>query len=139
VVPSEVYLEFDGRLLPGFDFEDIKREILAITGDDLVLDVLNYSPSHHRPDLSMFDFFGEVLKTMDPDGIPIPLLLSASTDARHFAQIGIQTYGFTPMNLPEGFDMMKYIHAADERVPVEAFQFGVSAIDLALRRYAGGI
>ncbi len=139
VIPSEVYLEFDGRLLPGFDFEDIKREILAITGNDLDLDILHYSPNLHQPDLSMFEFFGEVLKEMDPDGIPIPLLLSASTDARHFAQIGIQTYGFIPMNLPEGFDMMKYIHAADERIPVDAFRFGESAIELALRRYSGAL
>jgi acetylornithine deacetylase/succinyl-diaminopimelate desuccinylase-like protein len=41
-------------------------------------------------------------------------------DAKHFERAGIQTYGFTPMNLPEEFVCSEIIHAADERIPVEA-------------------
>jgi len=48
------------------------------------------------------------------------MLLPATNDAKFFSRLGIQTYGFTPMVLPEEFNFMQTIHAADERIPVEA-------------------
>jgi acetylornithine deacetylase/succinyl-diaminopimelate desuccinylase-like protein len=63
----------------------------------------------------------------------MPLLLSGVTDARFFAQLGIQTYGFLPMDLPGG--LISTVHAADERIPVEAVTFGTDAIYRALQRF----
>jgi hypothetical protein len=60
----------------------------------------------------------------DPAGLPVPLLLSGVTDGRFFARLGIQTYGFLPLNLPPWFDFTRLIHAADERLPVAALDFG---------------
>jgi acetylornithine deacetylase/succinyl-diaminopimelate desuccinylase-like protein len=65
----------------------------------------------------------------------VPLLLTATTDAKHFARLGIQTYGFTPMNLSEKFVFFNLIHAVDERIPVEAVNFGTEAIYEALKHY----
>jgi acetylornithine deacetylase/succinyl-diaminopimelate desuccinylase-like protein len=62
-------------------------------------------------------------------------MLPAVSDARFFARLGIQHYGFVPMNLPPGFDFMATIHAADERIPVESLQFGTTAVFMALQRY----
>jgi acetylornithine deacetylase/succinyl-diaminopimelate desuccinylase-like protein len=56
-------------------------------------------------------------------------------DAKHFERAGIQTYGFTPMNLPEEFVCSEIIHAADERIPVEAVDFGTNAVYTALQLY----
>src|SRR5437763_11402325 len=42
------------------------------------------------------------------------------TDARFFARLGIQTYGFLPLRLPADFRFTGLIHAADERVPADA-------------------
>ena len=39
------------------------------------------------------------------------------------------------MKLPEGFAFNRLIHAADERIPVEALRFGVGAVRSVLRRY----
>ena len=58
------------------------------------------------------------------------------TDGRFFARLGIQTYGFLPLNLPDGFEFLKLIHAADERVPADAVRFGAEAIRRAVERYA---
>jgi acetylornithine deacetylase/succinyl-diaminopimelate desuccinylase-like protein len=63
------------------------------------------------------------------------MLLTAVTDGRHFARLGIQSYGFTPMNLPAGFNFPEIIHAADERIPVEALEFGANAIYKTLQRF----
>jgi acetylornithine deacetylase/succinyl-diaminopimelate desuccinylase-like protein len=65
----------------------------------------------------------------------MPLLLAGVTDGRFFSQLGIQTYGFTPMKLPADFNTNGLIHAADERIPVEAVAFGANAIYELLKRY----
>jgi acetylornithine deacetylase/succinyl-diaminopimelate desuccinylase-like protein len=70
--------------------------------------------------------------------VPVPLLLSAVTDARFFSRLGIQTYGFLPMQLPEDFDFSRTIHGVDERIPIETLEFGTSTILKAMKRYRPG-
>lgn len=137
VIPGEVSLGMDGRLLPGFKPEDMIRELRAIVGDDVQLDVVEYDPGPNEPDMSLFNTLGGILKEADPEGIPIPLLLSGVTDGRFFNQLGIQTYGFLPMNLPDDLAFAQIIHAADERVPGSAIEFGAQMIFKALGRFGG--
>jgi hypothetical protein len=47
----------------------------------------------------------------------------------------VQSYGFLPLRLPDGFELMPLVHAADERVPADALQFGVDAIARVIERY----
>jgi acetylornithine deacetylase/succinyl-diaminopimelate desuccinylase-like protein len=75
------------------------------------------------------------LRELDPDARPIPLLLPAVTDGRFFARLGIRTYGFLPMRLPEEMRFMDLIHSEDERVPAEAVEFGAEAIGRVLERF----
>jgi acetylornithine deacetylase/succinyl-diaminopimelate desuccinylase-like protein len=137
VIPSEITVELDGRLLPGFNSDDMLTELKQIIGEDVELELLRHDSNPAELDLGLFDTLSSVLTKADPDGIPMPMLLPAVTDARFFSRLGIQTYGFTPMNLPVGFDFFKAIHAADERVPVEAVDFGAKAIYELLKRYDG--
>ena len=39
------------------------------------------------------------------------------------------------MQLPEELDFSKALHAADERIPVEAVAFGANAVYQVLQRY----
>lgn len=137
VIPSEVSLELDGRMLPGFKPEQMLAELRVVLGDDVQLDVTEYDPGPAEPDMSLFDTLAVILKEADPDGVPIPLLLSGVTDGRFFSQLGIQTYGYLPMTLPEDFNFASVIHAADERVPAAAIEFGAQAIFKALGRFGG--
>ena len=57
------------------------------------------------------------------------------TDGRFFSRIGIQTYGFLPLDLPEGFDAFSLVHAADERVPAHSLRFGAEALFRTLGRF----
>lgn len=52
-----------------------------------------------------------------------------------WAGLGIQTYGFLPMNLPPEVDFIRTIHGADERTPVAALDFGTDAVYKVLERY----
>jgi acetylornithine deacetylase/succinyl-diaminopimelate desuccinylase-like protein len=76
-----------------------------------------------------------VLQELDPEGIPMPLLQGGVTDGRFFSQLGIQTYGFMPMRLPGEFPVLEVVHAADERVPAAAIEFGTEAVSRALQRF----
>jgi acetylornithine deacetylase/succinyl-diaminopimelate desuccinylase-like protein len=135
VIPSEISVELDGRLLPGQTPEDMLRELRTIVGSDVQLDVLQFDPGPADPDMSLFDTLAGILKEADPEGIPVPLILSGVTDGRFFSQIGIQTYGYLPMPLPDDFNFANTIHAADERVPAAAIEFGAQAIYKALSRF----
>ncbi|MCU0599492.1 MAG: M20/M25/M40 family metallo-hydrolase [Desulfobacterales bacterium] len=128
VIPGEVSVQLDGRLLPGYTFEDMKTELKSIIGDDVELEILRYDPGPTEPDMGMFDTLSDILRQADPDGIPVPFLLSGVTDGRFFSKLGIQTYGFLPMKLPKDFNFTKTIHGTDERIPVAAVEFGANAI-----------
>lgn len=136
VIPSEISLELDGRLLPGFKPEDMVNELRPIVGKDVELEVVQFDPGPSEPDMGMFDMLSQILREADPDGIPIPLLLSGVTDGRFFSKLGIQTYGYLPMTLPEDFNFSATIHAANERVPAAAVEFGANAIFKALERFS---
>lgn len=135
VVPTEGSVLIDGRLLPGQRPEDFLRELSDVVGEDVELEVLAYDETDCAIDYGLFPLLADVLTDLDPEARPIPMLLPAVTDGRFFARIGIQSYGFVPLRLDASFDFIETIHAADERVPVEALEFGTRAISQVLARY----
>ena len=136
VIPSEVELRLDARLLPGFSAADACAEIRALVGPALELEVERSDPAAPvEPDLGLWDVLAGVLQDADPDVTPLPYLMPAITDGRFFERLGIQNYGFTPMQLPDDFRFQRLVHAADERVPVDAVEFGTRAIRQVLERF----
>lgn len=135
VIPSEIALELDGRLLPGFKPDDMIAELRRLIGDDVELKVLRHDSGPAEPDMGFFDTLAGILREADPGALPVPMFMPGVTDGRFFSQLGIQTYGFTPMNLPPGLELLQKAHAADECIPVEALDFGTNAIYQALQRY----
>lgn len=136
VVPGKATVELDGRVLPGYGSEDLVREVRAVIGDDVELEVTRYEPAPTAAvDYALFDLLAGALRDGDPAGTPIPMLLPGITDGRLFARLGIQHYGFVPMRLPKELRFAELIHAADERVPVDALEFGTRAIGTVLERY----
>jgi acetylornithine deacetylase/succinyl-diaminopimelate desuccinylase-like protein len=135
VVPSTIEVELDTRALPGFTPEQVIAEVRDLIGTDIELELVRYDPGPAAPDLTLFDQLAGVMRELDPDGIPVPFMQPGVTDARFFAPLGIQTYGFVPLRLPPEFDFLSVVHAADERVPVSALEFGAEAIFRALQRF----
>ena len=136
VIPSELQLELDGRLLPGQTADDLFRELRELVDDDdLELEATSYEPGSQRADLSLMPMLSEVLTTADPEAVPLPMLMPGITDGRFFARLGIQTYGFLPMRLPAEMKFTSLIHAADERVPAQEIGWGTDRICEVLTRY----
>ena len=135
VIPSEIEVQMDGRILPGFEPDNFLAEIKRITGNDVEFDIAHYDAFHGKPDMGLFDTLAAILKEADPDAVPLPMMLPGVTDGRLFARLGIQTYGFLPMKLPHGFNFSKLIHAADERIPEDALLFGADSLYKLIERY----
>jgi acetylornithine deacetylase/succinyl-diaminopimelate desuccinylase-like protein len=137
VIPSEVLLELDGRLLPGQTPDDLFGELRALAGDDGLEFDANFEPGPEHADMSLLPLLSDVLTEADPGAVALPMLLPGVTDGRFFARIGIQTYGFLPMRLPPEMRFMSLIHAADERVPAEEVRWGSARIGEVIARYSG--
>lgn len=138
VVPSEIVLNLDGRMLPGFTPQQMIAEVRQLVKEDVEIRQVGQGVPNPNPlDMSQFETLAGILRELDPTGYPIPYMMPAVSDARHFAKLGIQNYGFLPLDLPDGFNFSATIHAADERVPVDAIHFGTRGIGMFLERYAG--
>lgn len=135
VIPAEVTAVLDGRLLPGFAPDDMLAELHDLLGRDLQLDVVRFDPGPPAPDMGLFPTLAGILERADPGATATPLLMPGVSDARFFARLGIQNYGFLPMKLPPDFDFWSGVHGADERVPAAAVEFGAAAVREALGRF----
>lgn len=135
VIPAEVTVGLDGRLVPGAKPDELLGELQHLLGNDVEIEVVKHEPGPATSNMGLFNTLGDVLRRLDPEGIPLPYVLAGVTDARFFARLGIQTYGFTPLRLPADFNFVATVHAADERVPVDALEFGVQAVTQVLQRF----
>ena len=135
VIPSEIKLGLDTRLLPGFEPQDVFAELRAVLGEQLDYEVVLFDRSTADTDFGLLPLLADVLGRAHPGSYQAPYLLPGSSDARFFDQLGIQSYGFIPMNLPPDFNFFETIHAANERIPIESVEFGASAMFEAIRRY----
>jgi len=134
-VPSEVEVQMDVRLLPGFGPDDVIKELRPIIGRDIELELLLYDEGPAEPDMGLFDTLAGILKEADPEGIPVPILMTGSSDACFFSRLGIQTYGYMPMQLPQDMQFNRILHSVNERIPVETLQFGTDTIYKAIQSF----
>ena len=135
VIPGEITLGLDGRLLPGSTPDDMVHELRTLLGDDVDIAVAHYEPGPEPADMERYAVLADIIRKADPEGIPVPYLVSGVTDARHFAKLGIQSYGFIPMQIPD--ELIQTIHAADERIPVATLEWGTQVLLETLQRFKG--
>lgn len=137
VHPSEIVLQLDGRLLPNSTPEELVNKLNTLLGNNknIEIEVSHFSLGPQEPNMGLFDMLGNLLHQADPTGTAVPLILPGVTDARFFTHLGIQTYGFLPMILPEKLNFTQTIHAADERIPAAALPFGTNLIHAALQQF----
>jgi acetylornithine deacetylase/succinyl-diaminopimelate desuccinylase-like protein len=137
VIPSEATVDLDGRMVPGFEPEGFIEEVRSVVGPEPEIEVLNVSPRMPEPELGTFyDLLSSILIDLDRAAVPVPFLMIGGTDQRHFAQLGIVGYGYLPLRLSADH-VLDTVHAADERVPVAALDFGAAAFHELLQRYRG--
>jgi acetylornithine deacetylase/succinyl-diaminopimelate desuccinylase-like protein len=135
VIPDTIELSLDARLLPGFTPEQLFAELRALSGVELEFEIVQHDAVAGEPDMALFELLSGALRELDPSAKTVPMLLPGVTDGRFFSRLGVQTYGFLPMQLPSDVPFMRLIHGVDERVPADALEFGTSAIERVLERF----
>ncbi|HEX5120922.1 MAG TPA: M20/M25/M40 family metallo-hydrolase [Pseudonocardiaceae bacterium] len=137
VLPSTITVDLDGRILPGhWTVEDYLAELRQLVGAEPEIELLLEGEPMPAPRLGPFyELLTDVLRTADPGGRPLPMLTTASTDARLFAGLGMACYGWLPLRVPPGSRYQDTMHAADERVPADALRFGADCVHSMLTRY----
>ena len=128
VIPGSASAVIDGRFLPGYEAE-LNETIRSIIGPDITIETIS------RDIALEVDFEGDLVEAMcsailkhDPEGIPVPYLMSGGTDNKALSELGIIGYGFSPLRLPADLDFMALFHGVDERVPIAGLHFGVNVL-----------
>ena len=131
VIPGLATGEVDGRTLPGQESADAFEAALdRLTGPDVDWEYLHHSGALTAPvDVPVFAAMRAALLAHDPGAAVVPVSMSGGTDAKQFSMLGIHGYGFSPLQLPPGFDFQGLFHGVDERVPADALRFGAAVLD----------
>jgi acetylornithine deacetylase/succinyl-diaminopimelate desuccinylase-like protein len=133
VIPGEAMASIDGRVLPGYEHEFMET-IREIVGDAIAIETVTEDIAIEAPfDTATVDLMASVLRAEDPGARAVPYMISGGTDAKAFTGIGIDCYGFSPLQMPADVDYWRLFHGVDERVPVAGLQFGVRVLDRFLR------
>ena len=128
VIPQSASAIIDGRFLPGFEHE-LEETLRELVGADAEIEV------QVRDKALEVDFSGPLVEAMiaailsqDPEGVPVPYLMSGGTDNKALSDLGIVGYGYGPLRLPPDLDFFALFHGINERVPVESLKFGVRTL-----------
>ncbi|BBZ60063.1 hypothetical protein MMON_13640 [Mycolicibacterium monacense] len=128
VIPQTAEAMVDCRVLPGRK-EAFEREVDALIGPDVVRSWERDLPSYETTfDGDLVDQMNASLLALDPDARTVPYMLSGGTDAKSFQRLGIRCFGFVPLRLPPELDFAALFHGIDERVPVDALEFGAQVL-----------
>lgn len=129
VIPGVAQAQVDTRVLPG-TAEPMLAEVDRLLGPAVSREFLANQPPVQAPvDSPWFAAMAAAIEAEDPDGVVVPFCMGGGTDAKAFATLGIDCYGFAPLWLPENFDHGLMAHGVDERVPVAGLRFGTDVLD----------
>jgi acetylornithine deacetylase/succinyl-diaminopimelate desuccinylase-like protein len=128
VIPQSATAALDCRFLPGHE-ESLMATVRELAGEHVEVEVVHRDIALDAP------FSGDLVERMkaallaeDPGARVLPYCLSGGTDNKALSRLGITGYGFAPLRLPADLDFAPMFHGIDERVPVDALQFGTRVL-----------
>jgi acetylornithine deacetylase/succinyl-diaminopimelate desuccinylase-like protein len=129
VIPDTAYCQLDIRLLPGTDPKAFEEEIRKVIADPRIKiePIGEYRQPNASPtNTQLYHLFEKVVHKYNPQALVAPTLDSGYTESQMYRTLGINSYGFSPVEVtPEVEDTQ---HAANERVPVEQIRRSVKML-----------
>ncbi|CAA9557369.1 MAG: peptidase M20 [uncultured Thermomicrobiales bacterium] len=137
VIPSEVVLDVDGRILPGEDPDVWRDQVQAVVGDGIEVELLSRDAGIAAdPASPLFDAIAATIDALDPGARVAPYLVSGGTDAANLP--GIKVYGFFPFPPSERVgEYTPLVHGHDERIAVADLAFATRFLHDLVRRFCG--
>ena len=139
VIPGSAEAQIDGRILPGQTEDDFMRELSAVLGAKIQLDVIHSLPPvvTEPKESSLYSVIHDIMAEQAP-GVPVvPFILQGFTDAKAFTSIGAKWYGFAPVKLPRTLRFADMFHGHNERIPVDGLAWGTETLMRVVRRCIG--
>lgn len=135
VIPDTASAAIDIRPLPGTE-NDVLARIREIVGPNIDIEIAVQDIGLENDfDTPIVEAMARSLSAFDPGARMLPYLLSGGTDNKALAMLGIRGYGFAPLKLPADLDFPGMFHGVDERVPLDALDFGHRVLTDFLRSY----
>ncbi|MDR0365311.1 MAG: M20/M25/M40 family metallo-hydrolase [Bifidobacteriaceae bacterium] len=127
-VPGKASGTVDLRPLPG-DEESALAEVKRLAGPQIEVQPINLDRALEAPlEGPLVEAMRAALAEADPGAPALPYMLTGGTDGKALSRLGITSYGFAPLKLPEGFDFTAMFHGVDERVPVDSVRWGAAVL-----------
>jgi acetylornithine deacetylase/succinyl-diaminopimelate desuccinylase-like protein len=137
VIPGVAEFQIDGRTLPGQTDDDLLRELRAVLGRDVELEILQSSPPVTTEPIAspLYDVIKREVLAREPGAVVVPYMIPGFTDAKSFTQMGARWYGFSPLKIERGAGIRfsDMFHGHDERVPIAGLVWGVEVLDAVVR------
>ena len=142
VIPGDAVVEVDCRVLPGTSEPAMRAELIerlgpALAGVCLIELIIFGAPVEAPAHGPLFDLLVSTIRGHDPEGIPLPVMAPFATDAKHTENLGVPTYGFSPLKLDPDERFLERFHGVDERVAVDALRWGLPVLYDVVRRFCG--
>ena len=135
VIPDTAEALIDIRTLPGEE-EGVLARVRELIGDEIELEIVTQDVGLENPfEGPIVDAMVGTLLAHDPEAQVLPYLLSGGTDNKALSELGITGYGFAPLKLTPDLDFPAMFHGVDERVPLDALDFGHRALTDFLLNY----
>ncbi len=129
VIPASCEVTVDCRLLPGTTPADVEPTIRRVLGDDVGYE-LEFTEAQGGTrsalDTELWRAVESFVAETEPGAKAVPICSAGFTDSHWLREaFGTVAYGFFPARMPSEL-MAELIHSADERVPVDDLELGVT-------------
>jgi acetylornithine deacetylase/succinyl-diaminopimelate desuccinylase-like protein len=129
VIPAVCDVVVDSRLLPETAPAEQHAIVRSVLGDgDYELEELEAHGGTRSPiESPLWDAVADWVSDVEPGAKPAPICVAGFTDSHWFREaFGTVAYGFFPSRAMPAELAARLIHSADERIPVEDLELGVS-------------
>jgi len=136
VIPAVCDVVVDSRLLPETTTAEQHAIVRSVLGDgDYELEELEAHGGTRSPiESPLWDAVADWVSDVEPGAKPAPICVAGFTDSHWFREaFGTVAYGFFPSRAMPAELAARLIHSADERIPVEDLELGVSFMRHAAR------
>lgn len=125
VLPGHASATINLRIAIGETVREVVQRVRMQVRDPLVTVelVMGNDPSpESSADSDQFALITRALRASHPDASPVPYLVMAATDARHFHRYSPEVFRFAPLQM--SVEQRASIHGVDERVEISELERG---------------
>lgn len=132
VIPAEAEVQIDGRTLPGQTDADFLRELQAVMGPEVELEIIKSAPPTVTEPVEspLYDVIQHEVERREPEATVVPYMIPGFTDAKYFTGMGARWYGFSPVKIEKGSGIRfaDMFHGHNERIPIAGLHWGTDVL-----------